>query len=188
MFLTLLALFSFMTLSSFDEIEVGKKAPLFQAVDSQGKDWNLKDYIGKSYVVLYFYPAAMTGGCTQQACAYRDQMNEFETVNAKVVGISGDNVEGLRAFRESQNLNFDLVSDADGAIAKKYGVPVREGGSIERNISGQAVTLTRGVTISRWTYIINQKGNIIYKKADVNAGQDSSEALAAIKKDREQQE
>ncbi len=166
-------------------VNVGEKAPVFKAVDSQGKEWSLKNHLGKNYVVLYFYPAAMTGGCTQQACSYRDNMNEFDKVNAKVVGISGDQAEGLRLFKQEYNLNFDLLSDSDGAIAKMYGVPVNDGGTVEKTIGGKNVSFIRDATTARWTFVIDKKGTLIYKKADVNAGQDSEEVIAAIKKHME---
>jgi thioredoxin-dependent peroxiredoxin len=170
-----------MGMSFFSDIEVGQKAPLFKAMDSQGKEWNLKDHVGKNYIVIFFYPAAMTGGCTQQACNYRDSMSDLQKLNAKVVGISGDNVDGLKIFKEAHELNFDLLSDSDGAVAKKYGVPLRDGGSIERTIGGQTVTLLRGATASRWTFVIDRKGNIIYKNQEVKAGQDTEQVIDAIK-------
>jgi len=177
-----LVLFLYFAFSNAKEAGVAEKAPLFKAVNADGEMWNLEDHIGKSFIVLYFYPAAMTGGCTQQACAYRDNIEEFKALNAKVVGVSGDNVKGLQVFRDSQNLNFELLSDPDGSIARMYGAPVGQGGMIERNIGGKSVSLTRGVTISRWTYIIDKEGNIIYKNADVNAAKDAAEVLAVLKK------
>ncbi|HPE76626.1 MAG TPA: peroxiredoxin, partial [Draconibacterium sp.] len=104
-------------------ISVGDKAPVFNATADDGSTWNLNDYKGKKYIVVYFYPAAMTGGCTKQACAYRDAQPAIESANAVVVGISGDNVEGLKIFKQAENLNFALLSDESGEIAGKFGVP-----------------------------------------------------------------
>ena len=104
-------------------LSVGDKAPVFKATADDGSTWNLNDYKGKKYIVVYFYPAAMTGGCTKQACAYRDAQPAIESANAVVVGISGDNVEGLKIFKQAENLNFALLSDESGEIAGKFGVP-----------------------------------------------------------------
>jgi peroxiredoxin Q/BCP len=75
------------------------------------------------------------------------------------------------------NLNFPLLADPDGSIAKAFGVPIRDGGQVVRTVDDKEVTLTRNVTASRWTFVIDQKGNIIYKDTDVNAAQDSEKIL-----------
>jgi peroxiredoxin Q/BCP len=162
-------------------IEVGDKAPLFQTFTDEGTVWNLNDYIGKKNIVLYFYPAAMTGGCTKQACAYRDHQAEIETADALVVGISGDNVDGLKLFKKAENLNFPLLSDESGEIASKYGVPLRDGGTITREIEGKSFDLVRGKTASRWTFIVNKEGKVAYKNEQVDAAQDAENVLQFIK-------
>ncbi len=164
------------------ELNVGDKAPEFQAKADDGSTWDLKNYVGNKYIVVYFYPAAMTGGCTKQACAYRDFKNEIASANAIVVGVSGDNVEGLKLFKKANDLNFPLLSDESGAIAKKFGVPTRDGGSISREVDGQNYDLVRGVTASRWTFIIDKEGKIIYKNTEVDASKDTQEILDFIKK------
>jgi peroxiredoxin Q/BCP len=163
------------------DLEKGDKAPLFTATDHDGKTWNLKDQLGKRTIVLYFYPAAMTGGCTKQACSYRDHQADLKEMDALVVGISGDNPENLKYFREAENLNFPLLSDPDGKIASAYKVPVRDGGSIVRNIGGEDLTLNRNITTARWTYVIDKKGNIVYKNTQVNPEKDTEEVMALIK-------
>ena len=94
--------------SALAQVAVGDKAPVFTATTDQGSTWKLADYVGKKNVVVYFYPAAMTGGCTKQACAYRDAQPAIESANAVVVGISGDNPEGLKLFKKAETLNFTL--------------------------------------------------------------------------------
>ncbi len=176
---TLLFIF---TLSAFaQELSVGDKAPTFSTKADDGSTWNIKNYLGNKFIVVYFYPAAMTGGCTKQACAYRDLKTEIDAANAVVVGISGDNIEGLQLFKMSNYLNFPLLSDESGEIAKKFGVPVRDGGTITREIDGKEFDLTRGATASRWTFIIDKKGTIIYKNTDVDVSKDSEEILDFIK-------
>jgi peroxiredoxin Q/BCP len=174
------------SVGSFSQnISVGDKAPEFKALADDGSTWSLKDYVGDKNIVVYFYPAAMTGGCTAQACAYRDLSNDIRSVDALVVGVSGDNVEGLKLFRKAHNLNFTLLSDESGEIAKKFGVPTKEGGTLTREIDGQTFELSRGTTASRWTFIIDKKGNIAYKNEQVDASKDTEEVLSFLKKKAE---
>lgn len=163
------------------KLNIGDKAPVFKTLADDGTVWNVKDYMGKKYIVVYFYPAAMTGGCTKQACAYRDLKTNIESADAIVVGVSGDNVEGLKLFKKAEDLNFTLLSDESGAIAGKFGVPTRDGGKITKEIDGQSYDLVRGVSASRWTFIIDKKGNIVYKNEQVDATKDTEEVLNFIK-------
>lgn len=172
---------TFITHSLPAQVETGQKAPLFTAVDDEGNTWNLADHIRKETIVLFFYPAAMTGGCTKQACGFRDQQQAFADMGAIVVGISGDNTEGLSLFKQVHKLNFPLLSDESGSIAKAYGVPTREGGSLVRTIDDVDFTLTRGVTASRWTFVINKKGKIVHIDKEVDAENDSRVVLDLLK-------
>ena len=167
--------------SAFAQVAVGDKAPAFTAKTDEGSIWKLDDYIGKKNVVVYFYPAAMTGGCTKQACAYRDAQPAIESANAVVVGVSGDNPEGLKLFKKAENLNFTLLADEKGEIARMFGVPVKEGGTITREVEGKSFDLTRGATASRWTFIIDKKGKIVYKNEQVDAAKDAEVVLAFLK-------
>jgi peroxiredoxin Q/BCP len=164
-----------------NQLAIGDKAPAFTAKTDDGSTWKLADYLGKKNVVVYFYPAAMTGGCTKQACAYRDAQPAIESANAVVVGISGDNVEGLKLFKKAENLNFTLLSDQAGEIAKSFGVPLKDGGTITREVEGKSYDLVRGATASRWTFIIDKKGNIVYKNEQVDAAKDADAVLAFLK-------
>ena len=165
----------------YSQVDVGDKAPVFSAKDDTNKTWKSDDFIGSKVIIVYFYPAAMTGGCTKQACSFRDDKAKLDDVDAIVVGISGDEVENLKYFKEAHDLNFPLLSDPDGSIAKMFGVALRDGGSIQRTIDGKEITLSRGVTTSRWTFVIDKKGKIAYKNTDVNAAEDSKETLEVIK-------
>lgn len=183
----LFSLLMIMTASAFSfsqeikALEVGDKAPVFTTLADDGTFWDAKDYLGKKYIVVYFYPAAMTGGCTKQACAYRDLKTDIESADALVVGVSGDNVAGLQLFKKAENLNFTLLSDESGEIASKFGVPTRAGGTITKEVGGQSFDLVRGVSASRWTFIIDKKGNIVYKNEQVDATKDTEEVLNFIK-------
>ena len=120
---------------------------------------------------------AMTGGCTKQACTYRDFKSNLKSANAVVVGVSGDNVEGLKLFKKTHDLNFTLLSDETGEIAKMFGVPTRDGGTITREIDGNSFDLVRGTTAARWTFVIDKKGNIVYKNDSVSAAKDTEDVL-----------
>src|SRR5690606_35959951 len=96
--------------------------PAFSLLNQQGKKVSLKDFKDKKNVVLYFYPKAMTPGCTVQAHGIRDTKKEFEKLKTEVLALSPDPVERLDKFCTRDNLNFTLLSDADHKVADKYGV------------------------------------------------------------------
>lgn len=164
-----------------DGLKVGDKVPAFQAVTDDGNTWSLNDNLGDHYLVVYFYPAAMTGGCTAQACAYRDLSSDLESHDAKIVGVSGDKPENLKFFKKAHNLNFTLLSDESGEIAKKFGVPVRDGGTFEGEFDGTQFELDREITTSRQTYIIDKEGTVVYKNEQVDAANDSEEVLSFLR-------
>lgn len=102
--------------------KLGNMAPAFTLLDQDGNKVSLKDFRGEKNVLLYFYPKAMTPGCTTQACALRDSKKELEALDTVVLGVSPDPVARLPKFIEKQQLNFTLLSDEDHVIAEKYGV------------------------------------------------------------------
>jgi len=160
------------------QVSQGEKVPDFTALDQDSQEWTLKKELKKAdYLVVYFYPVAFTGGCTAQACSYRDQKGEFEAVGAQVVGVSGDKPETLELFALEHNLNFTLLSDENGHVAEIFGVPHGEGGTITREIKGQSLDLERGTTIQRWTFIIDKEGQLIYKDSEVDAANDSGKVM-----------
>ena len=103
-------------------LKTGNVAPTFTLQDQNGKKVSLKDFKGKKNVVLYFYPKAMTPGCTVQACGLRDSKKDLAKLNSVALGISPDPVARLKKFDDKEDLNFVLLSDEDHAIADKYGV------------------------------------------------------------------
>jgi peroxiredoxin Q/BCP len=160
------------------QVQLGEKVPNFSSTDQNGSDWILKKNLRSAdYLVIYFYPAAFTGGCTKQACSYRDQKGELAKAGAQVVGVSGDKPETLELFARQHQLNFTLISDESGEIASLFGVPVRDGGSIKREIEGKALELVRGTTINRWTFVLDRRGKLIYKDSEVNAAEDSRKVV-----------
>lgn len=101
-------------------IQKGSKAPSFNLVSSDTKEVNLKDYEGKNLVMLFF-PLAFTGVCTGELCSVRDSLQQYQDLNAEVVGISVDSPFTLDKFKKEQNYNFPLLSDFNKETAKAYG-------------------------------------------------------------------
>lgn len=126
-------------------IKVGDAAPNFDLLSQSGKKVHLKDFLGKKNVVLYFYPKDFTPGCTSEACTFRDSYEVFRNEGAEVIGISSDTTESHTKFAAHYNLPFLLLSDEDGVVRKRYGVP-----------------RTFGVLPGRVTYIIDRKGIVRY--------------------------
>jgi peroxiredoxin Q/BCP len=166
-----LSLFSFCLPAS--AIEVGQPAPTFEASDDTGKLWKSSDHIGKRVLVVYFYPADMTGGCTAQACGYRDRIETLTASGVEVVGVSGDSVENHQLFKKAHGLNFTLLADGDGSVATAFGVPVSLGEkTVVKSIDNKEVALVRNATARRWTFVIDRSGKVVHKDATVNARSD----------------
>jgi peroxiredoxin Q/BCP len=124
-------------------VGVGSKAPTFTLPSQSGEMVNLKDFLDRKPVVLFFYPKDDTPGCTKEACAFRDDYQEFRKLDAEVVGISSDSVESHRSFAKKHRLPFTLLSDEGGKVSKLYGV-----------------SNTFGLFPGRVTYVIDEKGVI----------------------------
>ena len=169
------------------KLEVGSAAPEFTVKDDSGADWKSTDHFGKKIVVVYFYPADLTGGCTKQACGFRDDMAKLQGEGVEVVGISGDSVANHQIFKKDRSLNFALLADETGEVAQKFGVPVEVAVKTAnvKTSDGKEITLTRSATAKRWTFIVGKDGKIAYKNTMVAAADDSkaiAEAVAKLKK------
>ena len=105
-----------------NRLNVGDNAPQFELLNQDNELVKLSDYIGKSQVLVYFYPKAMTPGCTVQAQGLRDIKAELEKTNTVVFGISPDETKRLAKFTQRDELNFALLSDVDHAVADEFGV------------------------------------------------------------------
>jgi thioredoxin-dependent peroxiredoxin len=162
------------------ELEVGDVLKDFSLKTDEGKVWNLNTDFKADYLVVYFYPAAMTGGCTAQACAYRDALGEFKDLNTQIIAVSGDEINNLKVFKSEYDLNFPLLSDIKGELAKLFGVPTKDGGTISRKIEGKDIELSREITILRWTFVIDKDRKLVYKAKDVNPSEDSKQILNFI--------
>jgi len=151
-------------------VKSGDLAPAFSALNQEGKKISLTNFKGKQTVVLYFYPRAMTPGCTVQACGVRDTAAEFKRMNAVVLGVSPDKATSLVKFRERDKLNFDLLSDEDNRLSKAYGT------------WGMKKFMGREfMGVRRWTFIIGKDGKIKHVIDDVNTKTHHNDVLALLK-------
>ncbi len=186
-FVCALMCFSLATITSATEapevsLNEGDRAPSFEAMTATGNLWRSDDHIGKKFIVVYFYPADLTSGCSRQACSFRDHMEELEEADVEVVGVSGDSIRNHELFAKVHSLNFPLVADEEGKVAQAFGVPLREGGTITQMVDNVEQTLTRGVTASRWTFIIGKDGRIAQKTMTVEAEQDCKNVLEIVRR------
>jgi len=171
-------------------LQVGDMAPDFVGLDDRGQLWNSRNHIGQKLLVVYFYPSDFSFCCTRQAVRYRDQMKGFRDLGAEVVGISGDAVEAHRQFSNTHRLSFPLLSDKDGEVARHFGVPLRVGGKAVIadeagheivDARGRSLKVPRNVTTGRWTFVIDQKGQVIQRATDVNPIKDAQEVLDFVR-------
>lgn len=107
-------------MSELQRLEAGDKAPNFKVLDQDGNKVSLSQFKGQK-VILYFFPAASTPGCTKEACDFNDNLNPFKKAGYTVLGISPDDIKKLAKFKANQNLNFALLSDTDLEVHKTYG-------------------------------------------------------------------
>lgn len=164
-------------------VKVGDKAPAFESVDEAGKPWKSSEHVGKKVVVIYFYPADFTGGCTAQACSFRDNFETFTGKGVEVVGVSGDSSKTHTLFKAHHKLPFALLADEKGTVAKAFGVPVGKGGkSPTIDAEGKKGSAPRGVTIQRWTIVIDRAGNVAAIDRVGNAGGDPKRVAEIVNK------
>jgi peroxiredoxin Q/BCP len=163
-------------------VKQGEPVPAFEATDDQGQTWKSTDHVGKSVLVVYFYPADFTGGCTAQACGFRDDYQKLADKGVQVVGVSGDSAHSHALFKEKHKLPFTLLADEHGKLAKMFGVPTRPGGEFHTRIDGKDELIKRGVTEMRWTFVIGKDGKLAYKNEKVNAGKDSKAILEVVER------
>ncbi|MGV3606272.1 MAG: thioredoxin-dependent thiol peroxidase [Planctomycetaceae bacterium] len=130
-------------------LEEGAKAPAFTLAADDGSKVKLADLKG-SVVVIYFYPADDTPGCTKEACAFRDRFAEIKKLGVKIFGVSPDDVASHVKFRDKFKLNFPLLADTDHKVAEKFGA------WREKNMYGK-----KRMGIARSTFILDEAGTII---------------------------
>lgn len=138
-------------------LAIGEKAPDFTLPSDEGRDISLHDYEGQK-VILYFYPKDNTSGCTLEAKAFRDHLEDFKKLGYAVLGVSRDSIKKHCNFRDKNELNFPLLSDEEEKVVNLYGV-LKEKSMYGRKYMG----------IERSTFIIDEKGNLVkeYRKVKV---------------------
>lgn len=151
-------------------VEIGKMAPAFSLADNEGRTVSLKDFKGKAAVVLYFYPKAMTPGCTVQACGLRDSKKELAALGAVALGISTDPVARLQKFVERDKLNFTLLADEDHAVADKYGV-----WGLKKFMGREFMG------IRRTTFIVDKSGKLVHIMDKVNTKTHHADVIVILK-------
>lgn len=158
------ALFGFLTTANAS-LKEGDVAPTVAGLTDEGKTLNLGEvYKQNNYTVVWFYPKALTGGCTAQGCSLRDAAAELKKHGAAVVGVSVDTVEKQKEFKAVNNFPFPLLADTDKSIVKAFG----QG---DRNMA------------ARECYVINKEGKIIYKDTGVTEKQ-AENVLAFLAKQK----
>ncbi|WP_037358536.1 thioredoxin-dependent thiol peroxidase [Amycolatopsis orientalis] len=138
-------------------LAVGDEAPEFTLPDSTGKNVSLSDFRGQA-VVVYFYPAAGTPGCTKQACDFRDNLAELNDAGYQVLGISPDKPEKLAKFVEAEKLTFPLLSDVDKTVLTEWGA-FGEKKNYGRIVQG----------VIRSTFVVDAEGKIAKAAYNVRA-------------------
>jgi thioredoxin-dependent peroxiredoxin len=157
-----------MELKPSDWPEPGDRAPAFILTADDGSKDRLADLKGQP-VVLYFYPKDDTPGCTREACAFRDRKTELKALGAVVLGVSTDNLESHRQFRDKFDLNFPLLTDENHKIAEKYGA------WREKNMYGK-----KSMGIQRSTFLIDADGKVAKVWKHVKVDGHDEQVLAAL--------
>ena len=139
------------------KLEVGMEAPDFELTDQDGKTWRLSQLRGRK-VIVYFYPADDTQGCTAEACDFRDSLEDLKDLGYEVIGISPQNVDSKRAFSSKYGINFPLLADEGGKVADAYGTWG------EREIWNNIVLTTK-----RSTFVVDEDGRIAAAHYNVRA-------------------
>jgi len=147
----------------------GQKAPSFTAKDETGKTWKLADLKGKP-VVLFFYPADDTPGCTKEACGFRDASADLKRFGAVVLGVSREDEKSHAKFIQKYKLNFPLLVDVDGKVSDAYGTWV------EKNMYGR-----KYMGMQRATFLIAPDGTIAKVWPKVKPDEHAADVLGALK-------
>ncbi len=150
-------------------LDENTKAPDFSLVDQNGKQHQLSDYHGKN-IVLYFYPKDDTSGCTTEACAFRDDYDEYKKAGVEIIGVSPDPQKSHEKFATKYDLPFTLLADMDHVVCEAYGVWGK------KQMYGKEY-----FGVLRTTYLINEEGIIIKVFKNVKPNGHSGEVLAALK-------
>jgi peroxiredoxin Q/BCP len=150
------------------QIKRGDRVPGFELPDQTGTTRSLSSLLADGPIVLFFYPAAMTPGCTKEACHFRDLAGEFDAVGASRVGISTDGVDKQARFADSQQFDYPLLSDRDGAVAEMFGV--------KRGLLGKLLP------VKRTTFVIDTDRSVLEViSSELNMDTHADKALATLR-------
>lgn len=150
-------------------MRVGDEVPDFELPDQDGTPRRLSTLLADGPVVLFFYPAAMTSGCTKEACHFRDLASEYAAAGVQRVGISRDSVAKQKQFADKHTFDYPLLSDASGSVADIFGV--------KRGKIGERL----GAPVKRWTFAIGKDSTVVAAiHSEVNMDTHADEALAAF--------
>lgn len=138
-------------------LEIGDKAPAFTLTSDGGKQVSLEDFAGK-HLVIFFYPAAMTPGCTKEACDFRDSLATLRDAGYEVIGVSPDKPEKLAKFVEKESLTYPLLADPDKEVLEAYGAYG------EKKLYGKTV-----VGVIRSTIVVDGEGKVEVARYNVKA-------------------
>lgn len=144
-------------------IEVGSPAPVVAAPDQDGKTVHFESVYAKGITLVYFYPKAGTPGCTAQACSLRDAFASLHGENLQILGVSRDSPEAQKKFQEKYHIPFPLIADADGKVAKAFGVP---------SVLGLPLS-------SRQSFIIKD-GKVVWAAFSAKTSEHAAEVQAAL--------
>jgi peroxiredoxin Q/BCP len=151
-------------------MNTGDVVPDFELSDQTGAPRRLSTMLADGPVVLFFYPAAMTSGCTKEACHFRDLASEFTSAGVQRVGISLDDVAKQKQFSDLHSFDYPLLADTEGKVADIFGV--------KRGKLGQRL----GAPVKRWTFAIGTDSKVVAAlHSEVNMDMHADQALAALK-------
>lgn len=146
------------------QLEVGNVAPDFRLQTIGGQEVSLSEELEKSEagVIVYFYPRAMTPGCTKEACDFRDSENSLKSAGYTVIGISPDKVESLQKFTDKESLNFPLASDPDRAVMEAWGAfgEKKNYGKIVKGVIRSTVVVGKDGTVKLAQYNVKATGHV----------------------------
>ena len=150
------------------QIKRGDRVPEFELPDQTGTTRSLSSLLADGPIVLFFYPAAMTPGCTKEACHFRDLASEFSALGASRVGISTDAVDKQARFADSQRFDYPLLSDADGTVAEMFGV--------KRGLLGKLMP------VKRTTFVIDSDRTVLEViSSEVNMDTHADKSLEVLR-------
>lgn len=152
--------------ASAEPLDIGADAPAITAIDQDGKTVELGELYAKGTVLVFFYPKAHTGGCTDQVCSLRDGFESLAEKGVTVVGVSSDGPEAQKSFKEKFNLPYTLIADPELKVVKAFGVPLVGAGLI-------------GSMASRQAYLVKD-GKIVWRDLKASTKQQAADVMAAL--------